>query len=865
MLAAAAVAPLVLTACAEHQEPAADGDTAAVPLSITLATGSDTLAAAAGTTRASFDLQSTRLPASTPLYAYFPDGGVTIGGTAPAGTQITTTGNGVGTTPATQPYLAAGRSAATVLVYYPYAAASGTLPETRVTNTGVNGTGTTFSVQRDQTADAAYRLSDLMMGTGLAVRNSSASNATAGASVNMRHLMAKIVVNVTAGQGIGSIKAVKMTAGKPTVNITNTASLTLGTTLSGTDFSAASPLTVYSNTAGERRATAACLVPPQTIAASADLLLVETDLGTIVYRLSTTAKELASGQTYTLNLTPANTDLGQTVVLPEWGAGVTVSRTDSQDKNLRFHVNGVPFNMAYVEGGSYNTLGGISCTGTLSDYWIGETEVTNELYKAVTGVQPGSKNTAANYPVSNVSYNTIMTAGTGFIAQLNTLCASQLPEGYSFALPSDAQWEFASRGGTRSQGFRYPGTDGTPFEATVGDNGAGTYYLSNEVAWNSGTKNGQNSNGSSGLTSHPVAMLKPNELGLYDMAGNEREIVADFATVSEGQDLGLDYRGPSGQACHRNGCYDNSVAWNLHQQRGIFTYDQAYQQVGFRLALVRTYPFPVLAGANMKSETESYLPTDSYTLQSQWLPTTTNTITYYGDGSYAKWYTDIYDNGGQKRPGYYFLPLLTDIQWLVPVQWQQSPTQDTNNMAQGNQKLTGSGTFSCKIPKLGRTAATGTYGAAGSTVAVTRESVTDEYTVLSNTGTTDGLVYIHRFKGTVYESLWRYRVAGADDVSIAFMPLPKNSVDVSVATFDESKAAVMRLTCAGYRLYTSEGNGPATDRAGTFGAICVPSSVTSASSWSYAQLSFSTTGKGFHIGGRADMGDAHSARLMGGF
>ena len=166
-------------------------------------------------------------------------------------------------------------------------------------------------------------------------------------------------------------------------------------------------------------------------------------------------------------------------------------------------VNGVSFNMVRVEGGTF-TMGATSEQGgdayndekpthqvTLSSYSIGETEVTQDLWKAVMASNP-SWHKGNNLPVEQVSWNDCQT----FIQKLNELT------GRRFRLPTEAEWEYAARGGSKSRGYKYSGSN------NIGD-----------VAWY--VKN------SSGKT-HSVKTKRANELGLYDMSGNVGEWCQDW-------------------------------------------------------------------------------------------------------------------------------------------------------------------------------------------------------------------------------------------------------------------------------------------------------------------------------------------------
>ena len=157
-------------------------------------------------------------------------------------------------------------------------------------------------------------------------------------------------------------------------------------------------------------------------------------------------------------------------------------------------VNGVSFEMARVEGGTFR-MGATSeqedeadsdetpvHSVTLSGYYIGKTEVTQALWQAVMGSNP-SRFKGSDLPVECVSWNDCQE----FIKKLNRLT------GRNFRLPTEAEWEFACRGGNNSRGYKYSGSNDI-------DN----------VAWywdNSGEK------------THPVGTKAPNELGIYDMSG----------------------------------------------------------------------------------------------------------------------------------------------------------------------------------------------------------------------------------------------------------------------------------------------------------------------------------------------------------
>ncbi len=232
-----------------------------------------------------------------------------------------------------------------------------------------------------------------------------------------------------------------------------------------------------------------------------------------------------------------------------------------RQEEIPFTVNGVSFKMIRVEGGTF-MMGATNEQGsdadddekpvhqvTLSDYYIGETQVTQALWQAVMGSNP-SDFKGANRPVENVSWNDCQE----FIRKLNELT------GKRFRLPTEAEWEFAARGGKKSKGYKYSGSNNI-----------------NEVAWY---------DGNSGGGTKDVKTKSANELGLYDMSGNVWEWCNDWYDTypSSPQTNPQGLSSGSGRVC-RGGSWSYDAASCRSAFRLHFTPTYGAINLGLRLAL----------------------------------------------------------------------------------------------------------------------------------------------------------------------------------------------------------------------------------------------------------------------------------------
>ena len=233
--------------------------------------------------------------------------------------------------------------------------------------------------------------------------------------------------------------------------------------------------------------------------------------------------------------------------------------------------NGVAFDMLLVEGGTF-WMGAQSTNPngqnyysyvnsdespvhqvTLSSFYMGETEVTQALWEAVMGSNP-SYFSGSNLPVEKVCWNDCQE----FITKLNQLCASQL-NGKQFRLPTEAEWEYAARGGRNNQGYEYSGSN------TLGD-----------VAWYYDNSS----------KTHAVGTKQANDLGLYDMSGNVWEWCSDWYG-SYSDNAQTDPTGPAygSERVIRGGSWSSSTRGCRVSNRSDHTPGESDSYLGLRLAL----------------------------------------------------------------------------------------------------------------------------------------------------------------------------------------------------------------------------------------------------------------------------------------
>lgn len=214
-----------------------------------------------------------------------------------------------------------------------------------------------------------------------------------------------------------------------------------------------------------------------------------------------------------------------------------------------FTVNGVSFDMVKVDGGEFmmGSYEGANDeqpvhTERVGTFYMGKTEVTQKLWTAVMGSNP-SRFRGENLPVENVSWFDCQE----FVERLSRLT------GRIFRLPSEAEWEYASKGGSRSRNYKYSGSN--------------DLY---RVGWYN-----ENSSG----TTHPVGMKLDNELGIFDMSGNVWEWCSDNYSSSYSSPRNSPYR------VYRGGSWHNSPELCRSALRCDGSPGGRHDYLGLRLAL----------------------------------------------------------------------------------------------------------------------------------------------------------------------------------------------------------------------------------------------------------------------------------------
>lgn len=227
-----------------------------------------------------------------------------------------------------------------------------------------------------------------------------------------------------------------------------------------------------------------------------------------------------------------------------------------------YEVNGVQFKMIPIKAGTFMMGSEKSEPGSYTfekprhevtltkDYMIGETEVTQELWSAVMNSNPSIFKGDLKRPVEHITWDECYE----FITILNELTGMQ------FRLPTEAEWEYAALGGEKTHNYMFPGSS-----------------VVTEVAW---------CKSNSEDITHPVSQLLPNELGIYDMAGNVSEWCFDWYSQYPSISV-VDPIGPENgtNKMYRGGNYNVYAKDCRTHFRYCMVYGNRYSYIGLRLAL----------------------------------------------------------------------------------------------------------------------------------------------------------------------------------------------------------------------------------------------------------------------------------------
>ena len=232
--------------------------------------------------------------------------------------------------------------------------------------------------------------------------------------------------------------------------------------------------------------------------------------------------------------------------------GVTVAWDNNATATEKNAVRSILNGMVYIPGGDFQ-MGSADADAfadekpahreSVAPFRLNRYEVTQEIWQAVMGNNPSTAAIGPEYPVETVTWNDCM----DFINKLNRIA------GVRFRLPSEAEWEYAARGGARSNGFRYSGSGSI-----------------DAVGWHKENSGGR---------THPVGSKNANELGLYDMTGNVWEWTSDKYNNNYSAS-----RGGNNYVC-RGGSWDNDIKLNRVYVRFSMDPSLKNKRQGLRLAL----------------------------------------------------------------------------------------------------------------------------------------------------------------------------------------------------------------------------------------------------------------------------------------
>ena len=260
---------------------------------------------------------------------------------------------------------------------------------------------------------------------------------------------------------------------------------------------------------------------------------------------------------------------GSSAVRPKPAQPKKADPINSLAEPLRSHLKKLMADMVLVEGGTY-MMGNpdrdrndeyakdVPHEVTLSSFYICKYEVTEALWTAVMGSNPSRDKLGDNYPVEQVNWYDCQ----DFVEKLSELT------GRHFRLPTEAEWEYAARGGKRSRGYRYSGS-----------------YALDEIGWHVGNAH---------YYKREVGTKKPNELGLYDMTGNVSEWCQDKLDIEyyhhspSINPQGSDRSTYKDNRCFRGGSFCDEEKYDelkVYTRNTGMPPEEKYGHLGLRLAM----------------------------------------------------------------------------------------------------------------------------------------------------------------------------------------------------------------------------------------------------------------------------------------